>query len=287
MKRFHGAALVVVVLSSVTLACSLLAPSGAPTPGAAGSTNTQASVAASPAATEQVAAATATEASAAESTATGTARPAPTRAPTAEPLRLEVVQSQSWTDYQSNARVNVLLRNPYDFPVHPSYKARVSLLSSTGELIRDQELYFLDGLSGGGGYLLPGETVAATACFNCEQAPLDEEGTQVEFIVNVEDATDQFTTFTDVEANVSDVAFDGDSPIFWITGSVKNNTEAPLQRISVRTIVYDQGGNLVGAAEVSAWDVPAGATAEVNGYGIGLAPEGDIDFEVSAVGVNY
>jgi hypothetical protein len=46
---------------------------------------------------------------------------------------------------------------------------------------------------------------------------------------------------------------------------------------------FDQEGNLVGAAEASAWDV----AASFNGYGIGQRPEGPIEYEVTALGVKY
>jgi len=47
--------------------------------------------------------------------------------------------------------------------------------------MRFQELYFLDGISGGNGFLLPGETIAANACFTCEKTPLTEAWDSLEF----------------------------------------------------------------------------------------------------------
>jgi len=60
-----------------------------------------------------------------------------------------------------------------------------------------------------------------------------------------------------------------------------------LNRISVRIFVFDQAGNLVGAAEASAWDVAPGATVNFDGYGIGQAPDGPVEYEVTALGVKY
>ncbi|HET7144985.1 MAG TPA: FxLYD domain-containing protein [Anaerolineales bacterium] len=207
--------------------------------------------------------------------------------PTTAKLQLEVVQSQTWTDYQGNARVNVLLRNPYDFPVALSYGGHATLKNSAGKLMKDGGLYFLDGISGGGGFILPGETIAANSCFTCEAALLTEEWASVEFEAGIVDATGKWDYSTKVEAAIGDVTFDGDSPIFWASGTVKNNSDSILDRISVRVIVFDQVGNLVGAAEVSAWDVGPGATANFNGYGIGETPDGPVKYEVTAVGVNY
>jgi hypothetical protein len=55
----------------------------------------------------------------------------------------------------------------------------------------------------------------------------------------------------------------------------------------VRVNVFDEEGKLVGAAEVSSWDVAAGATVSFNGYGIGETPDGPVTYEVTALGVNY
>ena len=206
--------------------------------------------------------------------------------PTTAPLQLEVVQSQTWTDYQGNARVNVLFRNPYDFPVAAS-GGNATLKNSAGELIRSGDLYFLDGISGGNGFILPGETIAANACFTCEAALLTEEWASVNFGTTLVDATDRWVYFTEVEASGVKVSFNGDSPIFDVSGTVKNNSGSALQRISVRIFVFDQEGKLVGAAEASAWDVGAGASVSFNGYGIGQTPEGSLTFEVTALGVNY
>jgi hypothetical protein len=49
--------------------------------------------------------------------------------------------------------------------------------------------------------------------------------------------------------------------------------------------VFDQKGNLVGAAEVSADNIAP--SANINGYGIGLAPVGPVNYKVTALGVKY
>jgi hypothetical protein len=206
---------------------------------------------------------------------------------TAVKLRLEVVQFQAWADRDGNVRVNVLMRNPYDFPIAPAAGVRVRLLNGAGESIRDQDLYFLDGISGGNGFLLPGEMVAANVCFTCERAPLKEEWKSVEFVLNAEDASEKWNYSTEVEVTVGDVSFDGDSPTFWINGTVKNNSDKTLGRIAARVFVFDQAGKLVGAAEASAWDVAPGASVSFNGYGIGQAPDGSFTYESNALGVNY
>ena len=220
-------------------------------------------------------------------TATPTTIPISSPTPTTAPLQLEVFPSQAWTDRDGNVRVNFLVRNPYDFPVAPRFRARANLLNSAGEFIRDQQLYFLDGISGGHGFLLPGETVAANACFTCEREPLTEEWASVEFRSNIEDASGSWDYVTDVEATVGNVSFEGDSPIFGVTGTVKNNSDSTLNRISARVFVFDQEGNLVGAAEASAWDIAPGATANFDGYSIGQTPNGPVEYEVSALGVKY
>jgi hypothetical protein len=220
-------------------------------------------------------------------TATRTAIPISTLTPTAVPLHLEIVQSRAWTDRDGHLRVNVLMRNPYDFPVQPKFRAHANALNSAGEFIRSQDLYFLDGISGGNGFLLPGETIAAQACFTCEKTPLAEEWSSVDFDSVVEDATNSWDYSTEVEVTIGGVSFESDSPIFGINGIVKNNSDSALNRISARVIVFDQEGNLVGTAEASAWDVEPGASANFNGYGIWQAPDGPVNYEVTALGVKY
>jgi hypothetical protein len=267
MKNVRTLVIAVLVISLAILACSGLTP-----------TET----------VPQVQANTPSEAGAQTAIpATSTAIPAPSPTPTAAPLQLEIVQSQVWTDYQGNARANVLLRNPYDFPVSSTSGSGVTMLNSAGEIIQGTKLYFLDGISGGSGFILPGETIAANACFTCEKTLLTEEWASIKFAIIAKDATELWNYSTEVEASSVNVSFAGDSPTFDITGTVKNNSDSSLQRISVRVIVFDQDGNLVGAGEVSAWNVGAGATANLNGYGIGQTPDGPVTYEITALGVNY
>lgn len=269
------------LLVIAVLACNFGASTGAATQAANPTSLAQASPTA-----QSVASATA-EPNPATATTIPTKAPTSSPVPTAAKLQLEIVQLQAWTDKDGNVRTNVLLRNPYEFPVAPNGGAGVVLFNKAGERIRFHDLYFLDGISGGNGFLLPGETIAATACFTCEQALLTEAWDKVEVGITIKDATDEWKYSTEVEATVNSVSFDGDSPIFWINGTVKNNSGEALQRISTRVIVFDQEGKLVGAAEASAWDVAAGGTATFDSYGIGQAPDGPTTYEVSALGVNY
>ncbi len=293
MKTARRLALWLLPLSLAALACGALTPAGATPPveatRSAAATPTQIGQAVAPSAGPNTdpSGEPSTAPPAATNTPAATAAPTATPVPTEAPLALEIVQTQAWTDRQGNARLNVLLRNPYDFPVAPSFTAHAALRDSAGGLMRDKELYFLDGISGGGGFLMPGETIAANACFTCEKAVLTEPWAAVEVTAPIEDATGAWNTSTEVEPTVSDVSFDGDSPIFYITGTVKNNSGGDLQRISVRVTVFDEAGLLVGAAEASAWDVPAGGTGEFSSYGLGQTPAGPFTYTVTALGVNY
>lgn len=283
MKNSRRIVVGLLLLSLAGLACGALTPTEATAPVAA-TASTQ--VNGGPSAVPSAVAATPTEREQAV-TPTATARPTATPEPTAAKLELELVQSQTWLDSLGNARTNVLLHNPYDFPVAPGSRGWASILNAAGEILRSGELYFLDGISGGGGFILPGETIAANVCYTCEAALLTEDWASVEIQLSAQDATGEWNYSTEVEPSVSEVKFKGDSPIFYITGSVKNNSAGVLDRISVRVFVYDQDGQLVGAAEGAAYDVEAGATGQVSSYGIGQAPDGPITYEVTALGVNY
>lgn len=288
MKKLRGFAVVLLLLSCAQFACSLLAPA-APTPRVEPRpSETPAAEPSLPPPTDQ-SAATPTDDSTAtdQSAATATVPPRPTPTATTPPLELEVVQIQAWTDRQGNARLNVLFRNPYDFPVSLGQNPYATLRNSAGDAMRDAGFYFLDGISGGTGFLLPGETVAANACFTCEEALLTEAWASVDIVTSIADATGLWDYHTEVEPTVSSVTFDGDSPLFDVAGTVKNNSAIALQRISVRITVFDPEGKLVGVSEASAWDVPAGATANFGSYGIGQTPDGEYTYEVTALGVNY
>jgi hypothetical protein len=68
---------------------------------------------------------------------------------------------------------------------------------------------------------------------------------------------------------------------------VKNKSNKALSVIAARIIVFDQKGNLVGAAEGSGSNVGPGASASFNSYGIGKAPVGPVNYKVTALGANY
>jgi hypothetical protein len=295
------------MLSLAGLACSLLSPArglptAAPTPRSVSS-----AVASSPTAPRSVTApasaepATGTPAAGTPTAVTPTALPSatatalpaasatalPSATATEAPLQLEVVQTQTWTDRQGNVRANFLVRNPYEFPVAPAYRANASLFNAAGTLVRNSGLYFLDGISGGNGFLLPGESVAANVCFTCETSPLPEAWSTIKFNAVIRDATSLWKYSTDVTVTVSSAAFSGDDPIFDVTGTAKNNGDSHLSRISMRVFVFDEADKLVGAAEASVDDVAPGATKPVRGYGIGQAPKGRTHYTFTALGVSY
>ena len=272
------------------LACGGLTPGGAAT---AAPPTTESTLVGTPAPTTAAATdapATVAEPTAAPATPTekATLPPLFTPEPTKAPLALEIVQTQIWLDADhGNARANVLFRNPYDFPVSLKYDGQAALYNAAGTLLRQGRLYFLDGISGGGGYLQPGETVAANVCFTCEEQVLGEPWDSMKITAGITNAAGRWNIVTDVTPTLASLEFDPTGAIFWISGTVKNNTAEPVQRISVRVIVYDPDGKLIGAAEGAAYDVPAGGTGSFNSYGLGEAPAGDYTTEVSALGVNY
>ena len=277
--------IIVLLLMSVTISACGLSSSTNPTPQAGAGASTEPGV--ETATSMPGSLPTSIPTSIPTSTPTLTPGPIFVPTPTNAQLKLEIVQSQAWTDRDGNVRVNVLVRNPFDFPIEPQWGLLANLLNNAGHVMRTENLYFLDGISGGNGFILPGETVAADACFTCEKAPLTEAWVSVEFDSGVINFIPGWVYSTDVEATVSNVSFDGDSPIFFVTGTVKNKSNKALSVIAARIIVFDQKGNLVGAAEGSASNVGPGASASFNGNGIGKAPVGPVNYTVSALGVNY
>jgi hypothetical protein len=217
--------------------------------------------------------------------------PTPTASPSAQPtlekLALEIVESQTWTDDHGNARANVVFHNPYDFAVRVNSGSSASLVDSAGKSVESGEFYFLDGVGGGTGAFQADETIAANVCFTCEEALLDEPWADAVFRTSIKPATDPWTYSTDVAATGVKVEYEAGSAIFWVTGKVSNDSSSTLDRISVRILAYVDG-TLVGAAEVSAYDVAPGAKTDLSGYGIGENPPGGTaDYVISALGVSY
>ena len=268
MKKMFSFAAVLLLMSGMILACGLSAPTNATPQVAAG-------------------AVTAPSVETAASMPASTAVPLLIPTPTSAQLTLEVVQSQVWADRDGNVRANVLIRNPYDFPIEPEFGVNADLLNTAGKLMRTEKLYFLDGISGGNGFILPGETAAANVCFTCELAPLTEAWGSVQYETNIMNFIPAWSYSTDVEATVSNVSLSGDDPIFEVTGTVTNKSSSALGVIAARIFVFDQKGNLVGTAEGSVSNVAPGASASFIANGIGKAPAGPVNYKVSALGVNY
>src|SRR6185369_5430200 len=216
------------------LACAIVAPTSAAAsvvatttgaPSAEPTLETTAQPSALPSAESSATPGTGAATATATSTASATFTPFPL-SPSPARLQLEMVQFQAWTDNQGNARVNVLFRNPYDFPVRLDSSGHAALRNSADKFMRQANLYFWDGISGGTGFLLPGETAAANGCFTCEENLLTEAWAAVVFQTSIQDATGGLNYSTEVEANVPSVSFNGDSPIFDLNGTVKNNSDA-------------------------------------------------------------
>jgi hypothetical protein len=121
MKNLPSFGIVLLLISLAVLACGSSAPTEA---------------------VPQVEANASTEPNVETATVTSTASPVPPPTPTTAKLQLEIVQSQAWADRDGNVRVNVLMRNPYDFPVAPGFGGHASLLNKAGEFMRAQDLYF-------------------------------------------------------------------------------------------------------------------------------------------------
>src|SRR5687768_12878788 len=124
MKKARGSISLLLLLSAVQLACSLLAPAGA---APSEEETTSAVPSAAPSAEPSEAPNAEPSAQAATAAPIATDAPRATPAPTAEPVRLEVVQYQVWTDHLEHIRVNVVFRNPYDYPVAPAFRVGATL----------------------------------------------------------------------------------------------------------------------------------------------------------------
>ncbi len=91
-----------------------------------------------------------------------TASPEPSLTPKPAPLPLEIVEWTMWADVPGYPRLEVLVRNPNQFPVKVNM-SELSLLNGAGEIVRNTgDVFYWIWADAGWGLILPGETVPAT-----------------------------------------------------------------------------------------------------------------------------
>jgi hypothetical protein len=187
----------------------------------------------------------------------------PSATATAAREELEILVYFGWIDELGDYRVEMLARNPYDYPVLIREVSYVKVLDSAGEQLVNADIYAGDGLvTSGLGLVLPGETIPASSCLTCSSPMASGEeyneplqalgdswtnGISIGLLVEETDPI-PYTTDFDVEVNNF---YEELSEVYTMNGTVTYTGTEPIRAAFVRILVFDQDGNYAGWGE--AW----------------------------------
>jgi hypothetical protein len=217
-----------------------------------------------------------------------------TAAPTLSP-RLEVVESVTWIDQLGAHIVDILARNPFDYPVYVTLGQAI-VHDSSGATLAASDFYVGDGsVMGGLGLILPGETIpASTCCWDEEilQGLGDNWADTLTIVLKVEKADPiAYSTDFDVEAGTFiNEAYDS----YALNGSVTYHGEEPLSRAFVRVLVYDRDGNYIGWGEAfigvynnndELVNIEPGTNQPFSALVSFTISEGPLEYEITVIGV--
>ncbi len=196
-----------------------------------------------------------TETTAPTPTATATPEPSPT--PTPAVLDLEIVEWSEWP-YASPAdpsntdtHVEVLIRNPNDFPVRVNNdEDELRFINAAGEVVFTNPSSFF--YIWQGDWMLPGETAALSACVCFWTSGMEKQDWEsLELVAPLEIATNIAYT-PDVEVtlgeffNLADAHLGGSGLATETT--LTNTSDQALESIPMRVLARDASGRYVGVA---------------------------------------
>jgi hypothetical protein len=226
-----------------------------------------------------------------------TAIPEPTFTPTPAILDLEIVEWSEWP-YASPAdpantdtHVEVLIRNPNDFPVRVnSDEDELRFVNAAGEVVytNPSSVFYI----WEGDWMLPGETAALSACVCFWTSGVEKQDWEsLELVAPLEIATN-LTYTLDVEMtlgeffNLADAHLGGNSLGAWTT--LTNTSDQVLESIPMRVLARDANGRYVGVAMFG--DAVASFTENIGiqpgDTATGVVPS-DIDYIDMNVPLNY
>jgi hypothetical protein len=234
-------------------------------------------------------------------TPTATASPEPSPTPKEPVLDLEVLE---WAVYpyanladpqNTDTRVEILVRNPNEFPVQVHLdEVELRLLTTAGEIAytnANPTFYIW-----GGSWILGGETVPVSACICFQTDGVEKQDWEsLELVVPLEAATSIAYT-TDVDVNVGEFfsieqAHLG-SDVLGAEINLVNTSDQILRSFEVRVIARDASGKYVGVATSGSFveqSVPGdiGPGASVGGIVVSEIDyvDGPLVYEVTAIGI--
>jgi hypothetical protein len=190
-------------------------------------------------------------------TPTATATSEPSLTPTPTVLDLEIIE---WTEWpyanlvdpsNTDTHVEVLIRNPNDFPVRVNNDDdELRFINGAGEVVFTNPSSFF--YIWQGEWMLPGETAALSACVCFQTSGMEkQEWESLELIAPREIATDIAYT-PDVEVTLGEVidiaaAHLGGSG-FALETTLTNTSDQALASIPHRVLAWDASGRYVGVA---------------------------------------
>ena len=220
--------------------------------------------------------------------------------PTPAVLPLEIVE---WNEYpiadlvdplNTDTRVEILIRNPNEFPVKVNRDAaELRFLNAAGEVVYTNSgptFYFYEAL-----WILGGETSAMSACVCMMTSGLEtQEWESLELVVPLEPAPDfAYTNDVDVTIGGFSTSYSG-GRVLETEITMVNTSTLILKSFAVRVIARDRNGKYVGVAIYGSFDADSanpGAAIEPGASGGGLIRtlinyfDGALDYEVVAIGI--
>lgn len=237
---------------------------------------------------------------------TDTATPEPT--PTATLLDLEILEWSEWPyayladPSNTDTHVEVLIRNPNDFPVRvDNDKNELRFINAAGEVVfaNPSPVFYI----WEGEWMLPGETAALSACVCFDTQGLEkQEWESLELFAPLEIAADIAYTL-DVEVKLGEIvdiaaAHLGGSG-FALETTLTNTSDQPLASVPHRVLARDASGRYVGVAfagnavasftenlAIQPGDTATGLNViELEYVGMNALP--GLTYEVAAIGIPY
>lgn len=181
-------------------------------------------------------------------TVEGTAPTAAPLTPTPAVLDLEILEWSEWPyahpadPSNTDTHVEVLIRNPNDFPVRVDTGAdELRFLNAAGEVVFTNPSSFF--YIWQGSWMLPGETAALSACVCFQTSGMEkQEWESLELIAPLEVATDVAYTL-DVEVTLGEVI-----NLNEMETTLTNTSDQALESIPHRVLARDASGRYVGVA---------------------------------------